>query len=91
MNPSFVTSSTNIVTSSIGDSLLGAIPLILTIFAALVALAVALKYILKWIGGGDMVDWRAGNSARNREYAAQIKNEELLSYGDKTQRIDNWL
>lgn len=50
MDSSFVVSAIGTTTTDIGTSLTGSIPLILTIFAALVGLGIGLKYVRKWIG-----------------------------------------
>jgi len=50
MDSTFVIAQIATTTTEIGDSLQGAIPLILVIFAALIGLGIALKYVKKWIG-----------------------------------------
>jgi len=50
MDSTFVVSQIATTTADISDSLTGSLPLILVIFAALVGLGIALKYVRKWIG-----------------------------------------
>lgn len=50
MDSTFVVAQVASTTADISDSLTGSIPLILVIFAALVGLGIAIKYVKKWIG-----------------------------------------
>jgi len=50
MDSAFVVSQIGTTTSDIGSALTGSLPLILVIFASLVGLGIALKYVRKWIG-----------------------------------------
>jgi len=54
MNPQFVIDVVETTTTEVSSALLGSLPLILVIFAALVGLGIAMKFILNWIGGRDM-------------------------------------
>jgi len=50
MDSTFVVAQVGTTTTDISNALVGSIPLILVIFAALVGLGIALKYVKKWIG-----------------------------------------
>lgn len=50
MDSTFVVSQIGTTTADISSALSGSIPLILVIFAALVGLGIAIKYVKKWIG-----------------------------------------
>jgi len=85
------------VATDISNILQGTFPVILGIMSALIGLGVAVYYIQRWIGHRD-VDMhnraqlnRISNGLNNWKYAQQLRNEELLGYGDKVQRIDSWL
>jgi len=50
MDSTFVIAQVATTTGDISDALVGSLPLILVIFAALVGLGIAIKYVKKWIG-----------------------------------------
>jgi hypothetical protein len=50
VDPSFVSDTIGTTTSNISSGLAGSIPLILAVFAGLVALGIAIHYVRKWIG-----------------------------------------
>jgi len=50
MDSSFVIAQIASTTDDVAAALTGSIPLILVIFAALIGLGIAIKYVKKWIG-----------------------------------------
>jgi len=50
MDVSFAISQATSTASDIGDVLVGALPTVLGILAALIGLAIAVRYIKRWIG-----------------------------------------
>jgi len=53
MDSNFVVTQTASVVDSVGSSLVGSLPLILVIFAALVGLGIAIRYLIHWIGSSS--------------------------------------
>jgi len=70
--------------SSLGFVLAGILAGIVAILVGLLGLGMGLRKIRRHITGVDL-------AANNRMYAAQIRNSELLSFGDKVQTTSSWL
>jgi len=93
----FVIAQATTSVASIGTIVSGAIPTILGILAALIGLAIAVRYIIDWLGGTGvssmdrMSAFQAENGRRNRELMGQLKNDELTGMGNNVQRVDKWI
>jgi len=87
----------NVAVEIIGDILVGSLPTILAIMSAMIGLGLAVRYIFRWLGhrSVDMHNKALRNTMgmkmQNYIAAGQLRNEELLGYGDKVQRVDKWL